>query len=36
MPHFVQRFTAPAAEFTPRPMWFLNGDLRQEELTRQL
>lgn len=26
---------APAA-FSPAPMWFLNGDLREDELARQL
>lgn len=36
MSFFTDRFLAPAAEFSPKPMWFLNGDLTEAELTRQL
>ncbi len=31
-----ERFLHPGDEFSPVPFWFLNGDLREEELARQL
>lgn len=32
----IQRLNQPEREFTPIPFWFLNGDLRDEEIRRQL
>lgn len=32
----LQQLKQPAREFTPIPFWFLNGDLQEEELERQL
>lgn len=32
----LQELEHPAKEYTPIPFWFLNGDLREEELERQL
>lgn len=34
--HLFERFTAPPREFTLIPFWFLNDDLKEEELCRQL
>lgn len=31
-----EAFRAPDAEFSPFPFWFLNGDLNDGELERQL
>ena len=32
----LQQLKQPTREFTPIPFWFLNGDLQEEELERQL
>lgn len=32
----IERLQKPDREFTPIPFWFLNGDLRDEEIRRQL
>ena len=33
---FMDFLKKPPREYTPVPFWFLNGDLREEELRRQL
>ncbi len=33
---FIEQLQKPDREFTPIPFWFLNGDLRDEEIRRQL
>lgn len=33
---FLEQLQKPDREFTPIPFWFLNGDLRDEEIRRQL
>ena len=32
----IQEFLCPGSEFTPFPFWFLNGDLREDKIERQL
>lgn len=32
----LNQLSHPAREFTPIPFWFLNGDLTDEEIRRQL
>jgi len=32
----LDRLKVPSREYTPIPFWFLNGDLRHEEIRRQL
>ena len=32
----LQKLEHPEKEYTPIPFWFLNGDLSEEELQRQL
>lgn len=36
MKSILEAFRAPDAEFSPFPFWFLNGDLNDRELERQL
>ena len=36
MSDFARQFHTPPREFAPVPFWFWNGDLREEELLRQL
>lgn len=32
----IEKLKQPSREYTPMPFWFLNGDLRHEEIRRQL
>ena len=32
----IEMLNQPPREFTPIPFWFLNGDLKKEEIRRQL
>ena len=34
--HFISGLRRPSREYTPIPFWFLNGDLRHNEIKRQL